>query len=110
MADRPDEQGRVGEPATEDDLRVLAQAVDDRLGADVGVGRDDPVAQRSDRRPQLGQLGVPAADPVEDVVAADHPKADAGQPQAPQPATKSSAAASGLAAPKLPTTRPPDAR
>ena len=58
VADRPDEQRRVREPAAEHDLRVALQARHDRCGADVGVGRDEPVGERVGGRAQLGQVKV----------------------------------------------------
>jgi hypothetical protein len=86
VADRADEQRRVGQPSADGDLGVLAQAVDDPLCTDVGVGRDDPVAEGAHRRVQLGQHRVLGADQVEHVVAADHAQADAGQPDLTQAA------------------------
>ena len=79
VADRADEQRRVRQPAAEHDLRVLAQAVDDAVGAEVGVGRDHPVPQRADRGAELGELRVERGDQLPDVVAVDDADPDAGQ-------------------------------
>jgi hypothetical protein len=73
VADRPDEQRRVGDPPAHDDLRAGLQTGDDRVGADVGVGRDDPVTQGGDRCAPFWESAVQGPDEVKDGVAADDP-------------------------------------
>ena len=72
VADRRDEQRRIGEPPADDELRVLLEAIDDRLGAEVSVGANHAVPQCLDGRAELRQVRVEIAHQVEHVVAGHH--------------------------------------
>ena len=53
MHQRRQDQRRVGRPAGDDDLRAAAQHLDDRLGAQVGVGGDHAAAHLAVRPPAV---------------------------------------------------------
>ena len=79
VPDRPDEQRRVRGAAGDHHPGTLPQRVDDRRGADVGVGRNEGVAQRFDRLPRLVDREPPAGDDVQHVVAGDGRDRQAGE-------------------------------
>ena len=59
-----DEQRRIGGAPGDDDVGASRQRLDDRLGADVGVGRDEPIAERRDRLAGLGDRELAAGRPT----------------------------------------------
>ena len=81
--------------------RALPQRVDDRRGADVGVGRDERVAERFDRRARLVDREPAAGDDVQHVVAGDGRDRQAASPSSRATARTTAAPAMGLAAPML---------
>ena len=108
---RCQEHRRVGGTAGDHDVGAARQRLDDRPGAEIGVGRDQPVTQRAHRLPGLVQAVVAGAHRVEDVVAGDGGDPDAAQPErAGDRLARSVAAPSGLAAPMLVMIRMPLAR
>ena len=71
------EHGGIGGPASDDHVRTAGQRLDDGTGAEIGVGREEAVAEGAHRLAQLVQGPVAAADHIEHIVAehGSHPQA-----------------------------------
>ena len=75
--DRCEEERRVGDAAGEDDIGLLAQALEQRFDAEVGIGGDDGFA-----RIEGEGCGEAGGNAVEDIVPFDPGDAQAGETEA----------------------------
>src|SRR5437868_10899229 len=71
MHDRCTEQCRIRDPSAQHELRAGFEALDDRGCAEVGVRRQEIVAELAGGDSEVGDLGIELADQGKDIVPED---------------------------------------